>query len=195
MNVVKKTYDWIMNWASTPYALYALALLSFTESFFFPIPPDILLIAIAFSKPKHSFLYAGICSLSSVAGGIVGYFIGYFLFESIGKLIFDLYGGINGFETVKEYYNSKGAWMVLIGGFTPVPYKLITIASGVFLLDFKIFLICSIISRSARFFLESLLIFYFGEKIRLLLEKYFNLFTIFLFVIVILGFLLFKVII
>jgi membrane protein YqaA with SNARE-associated domain len=195
MNVVKKTYDWIMNWASTPYALYALALLSFTESFFFPIPPDILLIAIAFSKPKHSFLYAGICSLSSVAGGIVGYFIGYFLFESIGKLIFDLYGGINGFETVKEYYNSKGAWMVLIGGFTPVPYKLITIASGVFLLDFKIFLICSIISRSARFFLESLLIFYFGEKIRLLLEKYFNLFTIFLFVTVILGFLLFKVII
>tara|TARA_Y100000814_G_scaffold99958_1_gene69525 strand:- start:221 stop:808 length:588 start_codon:yes stop_codon:yes gene_type:complete len=195
MNVVKKTYDWIMNWASTPYALYALALLSFTESFFFPIPPDILLIAIAFSKPKHSFLYAGICSLSSVAGGIVGYFIGYFLFESIGKLIFDLYGGINGFETVKEYYNSKGAWMVLIGGFTPVPYKLITIASGVFLLDFKIFLICSIISRSARFFLESLLIFYFGEKIRLLLEKYFNLFTIFLFVAVILGFLLFKVII
>ena len=179
MNVVKKTYDWIMNWASTPYALYALALLSFTESFFFPIPPDILLI----------------CSLSSVAGGIVGYFIGYFLFESIGKLIFDLYGGINGFETVKEYYNSKGAWMVLIGGFTPVPYKLITIASGVFLLDFKIFLICSIISRSARFFLESLLIFYFGEKIRLLLEKYFNLFTIFLFVTVILGFLLFKVII
>ena len=195
MNVAKKTYDWIMNWASTPYALYALALLSFTESFFFPIPPDILLIAIAFSKPKHSFLYAGICSLSSVAGGIVGYFIGYFLFESIGKLIFDLYGGINGFETVKEYYNSKGAWMVLIGGFTPVPYKLITIASGVFLLDFKIFLICSIISRSARFFLESLLIFYFGEKIRLLLEKYFNLFTIFLFVTVILGFLLFKVII
>ena len=195
MNVVKKTYDWIMNWASTPYALYALALLSFTESFFFPIPPDILLIAIAFSKPKHSFLYAGICSLSSVAGGIVGYFIGYFLFESIGKLIFDLYGGINGFETVKEYYNSKGAWMVLIGGFTPVPYKLITIASGVFLLDFKIFLICSIISRSARFFLESLLIFYFGEKIRLLLEKYFNLFTIFLFITVILGFLLFKVII
>ena len=195
MNVAKKTYDWIMNWASTPYALYALALLSFTESFFFPIPPDILLIAIAFSKPKHSFLYAGICSLSSVAGGIVGYFIGYFLFESIGKLIFDLYGGINGFETVKEYYNSKGAWMVLIGGFTPVPYKLITIASGVFLLDFKIFLICSIISRSARFFLESLLIFYFGEKIRLLLEKYFNLFTIFLFVAVILGFLLFKVII
>ena len=195
MSVVKKTYDWIMNWASTPYALYALALLSFTESFFFPIPPDILLIAIAFSKPKHSFLYAGICSLSSVAGGIVGYFIGYFLFESIGKLIFDLYGGINGFETVKEYYNSKGAWMVLIGGFTPVPYKLITIASGVFLLDFKIFLICSIISRSARFFLESLLIFYFGEKIRLLLEKYFNLFTIFLFVAVILGFLLFKVII
>ena len=179
MNVAKKTYDWIMNWASTPYALYALALLSFTESFFFPIPPAILLIAIAFSKPKHSFLYAGICSLSSVAGGIVGYFIGYFLFESIGKLIFDLYGGINGFETVKEYYNSKGAWMVLIGGFTPVPYKLITIASGVFLLDFKIFLICSIISRSARFFLESLLIFYFGEKIRLLLEKYFNLFTIF----------------
>jgi len=195
MNVAKKTYDWIMNWASTPYALYALALLSFTESFFFPIPPDILLIAIAFSKPKHSFLYAGICSLSSVAGGIVGYFIGYFLFESIGKLIFDLYGGIDGFETVKEYYNSKGAWMVLIGGFTPVPYKLITIASGVFLLDFKIFLICSIISRSARFFLESLLIFYFGEKIRLLLEKYFNLFTIFLFVAVILGFLLFKVII
>ena len=195
MNVVKKTYDWIMNWASTPYALYALALLSFTESFFFPIPPDILLIAIAFSKPKHSFLYAGICSLSSVAGGIVGYFIGYFLFESIGKLIFDLYGGINGFETVKEYYNSKGAWMVLIGGFTPVPYKLITIASGVFLLDFKIFLICSIISRSARFFLESLLIFYFGEKIRLFLVKYFNLFTIFLFITVILGFLLFKVII
>ncbi|MFL2931446.1 MAG: YqaA family protein [bacterium] len=195
MNVAKKTYDWIINWASTPYALYALALLSFTESFFFPIPPDILLIAIAFSKPKHSFLYAGICSLSSVAGGIVGYFIGYFLFESIGKLIFDLYGGIDGFETVKEYYNSKGAWMVLIGGFTPVPYKLITIASGVFLLDFKIFLICSIISRSARFFLESLLIFYFGEKIRLLLEKYFNLFTIFLFVAVILGFLLFKVII
>jgi len=194
MNIVKKTYDWVLNWASTPYALYALVLLSFTESFFFPIPPDILLIAIAFSKPKQSFFYAGLCSFASVIGGIVGYIIGYYLFESIGKLIFDLYGGIDEFETVKEYYNSKGAWMVLIGGFTPVPYKLITIASGVFLLDFKIFLLCSVISRSARFFLESLLIFYFGEKIRFILEKYFNLFTILLFMTVILGFLLFRVI-
>ena len=112
MNVVKKTYDWIMNWASTPYALYALALLSFTESFFFPIPPDILLIAIAFSKPKHSFLYAGICSLSSVACGIVGYFIGYFLFESIGKLIFDLYGGINGFETVASSFPNFSSYLL-----------------------------------------------------------------------------------
>ncbi|MED5578436.1 MAG: YqaA family protein [Nitrospinota bacterium] len=193
MNLVKKAYDWVISWASTPYALYALILLSFTESFFFPIPPDILLIAIAFSKPRHSFFYATLCSLSSVVGGIVGYIIGYFLFESIGKLIFDLYGGINQFETVKEYYNSKGAWMVLIGGFTPVPYKLVTIASGAFLMDFKIFLICSVISRSARFFLESLLIFFFGEKIRLLLEKYFNLFTILLIMTVILGFLLFRV--
>ncbi len=193
MNIAKKTYDWVIHWASTPYALYALVLLAFTESFFFPIPPDILLIAIAFSKPRYSFFYATLCSLSSVIGGIVGYAIGYFLFESIGRLIFDLYGGTNEFETVKEYYNSRGAWMVLIGGFTPVPYKLITIASGVFLLDFKIFLLCSVISRSARFFLESLLIFCFGEKISLLLEKYFNLFTILLIVTVILGFLLFRV--
>jgi len=193
MNLVKKAYDWVISWASTPYALYALILLSFTESFFFPIPPDILLIAMAFSKPRHSFFYATLCSLSSVVGGIAGYIIGYFLFESIGKLIFDLYGGINQFETVKEYYNSKGAWMVLIGGFTPVPYKLVTIASGAFLMDFKIFLICSVISRSARFFLESLLIFCFGEKIRQLLEKYFNLFTILLIMTVVLGFLLFRV--
>ena len=193
MNLVKKAYDWVISWASTPYALYALILLSFTESFFFPIPPDILLIAMAFSKPRHSFFYATLCSLSSVVGGIAGYIIGYFLFESIGKLIFDLYGGINQFETVKEYYNSKGAWMVLIGGFTPVPYKLVTIASGAFLMDFKIFLICSVISRSARFFLDSLLIFCFGEKIRQLLEKYFNLFTILLIMTVVLGFLLFRV--
>ena len=192
MKLIKKIYDWVLHWAETPYAVPALFLLAFAESSFFPVPPDVLLIALAISIPKKAFKYALICMVGSVIGGIVGYGIGLYGYESVGKPIVDFYHGQVVMDLIKTKYDQHGFLGILIAAITPIPYKVFTIASGVFEFDFGLFTLASIIGRSTRFFLVAALIWKFGSPIRNFIEKYFNLLSILFVVLLVGGFLLIK---
>lgn len=190
--LVRRLYDWVLSWADSPYGSVALFVLAFAESSFFPIPPDVLLIALAISRPKKAFHYALICSLGSVLGGIAGYGIGLFLMDTIGVKIFSAYGLMEKYSYVQAMYIKYDAWAVGIAGFTPIPYKLFTIAAGGFKISFSVFVIASIISRSLRFFIVAGLIYLYGERIKAFLDKYFNLLTILFTVLLIGGFVVIK---
>ena len=194
MNIFRKLYDWTLNKASQKSALWFLSLISFIESSFFPIPPDIVLIPMVLAKRAKAFFYALVCTLSSVAGGVFGYFIGLFLFNSIGIFLINFYHLDEQVNQFKDYYNSYGVWIVIIAGFTPFPFKVITIASGLFQLNFIIFILCSILSRGSRFYLISILLYFYGESIKKFINKYFNILTIFFFILLIGGILFIKVI-
>ena len=146
------------------------------------------------AKRAKAFFYALICTLSSVTGGIFGYLIGLMLFNSIGVLLINFYHLDEQVNEFKNYYNSYGAWIVIIAGFTPFPFKVITIASGLFQLNFIIFIICSILSRGARFYLVSTLLYFFGENIKIFIDKYFNFLTILFFIFLIGGIFIVKII-
>lgn len=182
----KKLYDWVLHWAETPYAVPALAILAFAESSFFPIPPDVLLIALALSIPKRSFRYAAICAIFSVLGGLLGYLIGYALFETIGKSILEFYQAMEGFAKVRAYYDQWGPLMLAVATFTPIPYKVFTIASGVFEMPLIPFVAISAVGRSARFFMVATLIYFFGAPVKRFIDKYFDLLSV-LFVILLVG--------
>lgn len=192
MKWLRKLYDWILHWADTPYGTPALFVLSFCESSFFPIPPDVLLIALDISKPKRSFYYAFVCSVASVLGAILGYYIGMAFFDTIGEKILEFYGVVEQYERVQGWYDSWGAWAVGIAGFTPIPFKVFTIASGVFRMSFGAFIIASALSRSARFFLVSTLLYYHGPKVKSFIDKYFNIISIVFIILLILGFVVLK---
>lgn len=192
LKIIRKTYDWVLHWAETPYGPWVLFILAFCESSFFPIPPDVLLIALAISIPSKSFIYALICSLGSVLGGAFGYYIGIELMDTIGKPILEIYGVMDKYEYIGELYNQYNAWAVGIAGFTPIPYKVFTIAAGAFKIDFFVFILASFISRSARFFIVSALIFKFGSPIKSFIDKYFNLLSILFVILLILGFIALK---
>ncbi len=192
LKLIRKTYDWVLHWAETPYGTWALFVLAFCESSFFPIPPDILLIALAISIPLKSFKYALVCSVGSVLGGAFGYFIGIQLMDTIGKPILEFYGVKGKYEYIGGLYNQYNAWAVGIAGFTPIPYKVFTIAAGAFKIDFLVFILASFISRSARFFIVAGLIYKFGSPIKIFIDKYFNVLTIVFTVLLILGFVLIK---
>lgn len=192
MRFIKKMYEWVLHWAETPYAVPALFLLAFSESSFFPVPPDVLLITLAISIPKKSFKYAMICAIGSVLGGILGYYIGLYGYEAVGKPIVDFYHGQEIMEMIKSKYDQHGFWGILVAAITPIPYKVFTIASGVFRFDFLLFLIASIVGRSTRFFVVAGLIWKFGPSIRDFIDKYFNLLSIVFMVLLIGGFILLK---
>lgn len=189
---LRKLYDWVLSWAETPYGVPALFILAFAESSFFPVPPDVLLIALAISIPAKSLYYALICSVGSVLGGMVGYLIGYEFMEAVGNRIITLYGFTDKWDLVGSLYNRYAAWAVGIAGFTPIPYKVFTIAGGAFKIDFLVFVIASVLSRSARFFLVAGLIYYFGPAIRGFIERYFNTLAVVFVVLLIGGFILVK---
>lgn len=189
---LRKLYDWVLSWAETPYGVPALFILAFAESSFFPVPPDVLLIALAISIPAKSLYYALICSVGSVLGGMVGYLIGYEFMEAVGNRIITLYGFTDKWDLVGSLYNRYAAWAVGIAGFTPIPYKVFTIAGGAFKIDFLVFVIASVLSRSARFFLVAGLIYYFGPAIRGFIERYFNILAVVFVVLLIGGFILVK---
>lgn len=191
MRFLKKLYNWVLHWANTPYGTPALFLLAFAESSFFPIPPDVLLMALSLSINKKAFRYATICTIGSVLGGIFGFFLGYQFWEFGSKILFN-YIDPQRFETVRYYFQQYEAWAVGIAGFTPIPYKVFTISAGFFRVDFTIFLIASIISRGARFFLVSSLIYHFGPSIRDFIDRYFNLLTLIFMVLLIAGFIIIK---
>lgn len=190
----RRLYDWVLHWANSPYGTIALFLLAFAESSFFPIPPDVLLIALAIGATSKSFRFAGICTLGSVLGGMFGYFIGMMFFDLIGIKILDFYGVLDKFEVVKALYLKYDVWCVGIAGFTPLPYKVFTIAAGTFDMNFPVFVIVSALTRGARFFLVSALIWKFGEKIKDFIDKYFTILSIVVVILVILGFIVVKLV-
>ena len=192
MKFIKKLYDWVLHWAKTPYAIPALFLLSFAESSFFPVPPDVLLIALAISLPKKSFKYALICMIGSVVGGVVGYGIGLYGYEMIGKPIVEFYHGQGKMDMIKTLYSQYGFWGILFAAITPIPYKVFTIASGVFKFDFLLFFIASVIGRSTRFFIVAALIWKFGAPIRDFIDKYFNILCLVFMVLLVGGFFAIK---
>lgn len=194
LNILRRTYNWVLHWAYTPYGPLALFLLAFTESSFFPIPPDVLLIALALGATSKSFRFASICTLGSVFGGMFGYLIGMMFFELIGLKILDFYGFLDKFAMVKEMYLKYDVWFILIAGFTPIPYKVFTIAAGTFGMNFPVFVAVSSLSRGARFFIVSTLIWKFGKGIKNFIDTYFNLLTILFVVLLILGFVILRII-
>ncbi|MDO9528660.1 MAG: YqaA family protein [Syntrophales bacterium] len=190
MGKLRKLYDWVERFAETPYGLWALFLLAFAESSFFPVPPDVLLIALAVSIPARAFRYALVCSVGSVLGGMFGYLIGYQFMEFIGFGILNFYGLTDKYESVAELYNRYNAWAVGIAGFTPIPYKVFTISAGAFRINFSVFLLASVVSRSARFFLVAGLIYMFGEQIRTFIGRYFNILAVLFVLLLVAGFIL-----
>ncbi|MCF6150089.1 MAG: DedA family protein [Candidatus Kuenenia sp.] len=188
----RRLYDWTLHWAHTPYGSIALFILAFCESSFFPIPPDVLLMALAFSIAKKSFKYAAICSIGSVLGGGFGYFIGFGLFDIVGVPILNTLGLMEKFDYVKEQYNTNAFSAVAIAGFTPIPYKVFTIAAGACKINLWTFFIASAISRSGRFFIIAVLIYLFGPKVKHFIDKYFNIISIAFVVLIIAGFFVIK---
>ncbi len=180
---------WVIHWASTPYGAYALFLLALAESSFFPVPPDALLIALCLINPKLSFVYAFVCSIGSVLGGIIGYSIGL----KGGRPLLKRWFKSEKIALVENYYQKWDVWAVGLAGFTPIPYKIFTISAGVFDLNIPRFILASVISRSARFFIVAGLFFFFGETIEALIKKYFGILTIAFFALLILGFYFVKI--
>jgi len=180
---MKKLYPWVLTWAQSPYALPALFVLAFTESVFFPVPPDVLLIALVLGCSSKAFRYAAYCTLGSVAGAMVGYLIGHYAwidrageFTGFANIFFNNIPGfsISLFNSIKELYSRWDFWIIFTAGFTPVPYKLFTVTSGVFDINLLWFLLASLVSRGARFFILAFLLWKYGISIKHFVEKYFN---------------------
>lgn len=162
--LLRRLYDWTLLQAARPKAHRALAVVSFLESSIFPIPPDVMLIPMCLANRDRAFEYALVCTVASVIGGIFGYIIGYFFIETVGQWIIDFYGYADKWQAFEAAYDRWGAWVVLLMGFSPLPYKVATIASGATHFALGVFIISSVISRSARFFLVAALLWKFGPR-------------------------------
>ncbi len=193
-NLVRRMYDWVLSWADSRYGVVALAILAFAESSFFPIPPDVLLIGLAVGAPRRSFRFALVCSAASVAGGVLGYGIGHFVWMQTQDFFFSVVPGFTPavFERVQTLFSRYDFWIVFAAGFTPIPYKVFTISAGVFSISFPMFMVASLVGRSARFFLVSGLIYLFGPAIRRFIDRYFNLLAVLFFILLAGGFALVK---
>lgn len=184
-----------MSWAHKPHGAVALFVLSFAESSFFPIPPDVLQIALSLSRPKRSFYFAIVSTVASVLGGIAGYMIGLYFMEAIGYNIVKLYGFSEKFDYIQNLYRRYDAWAVGIAGFTPIPYKVFTIAAGAFQIKFWVFVAASAVSRAARFFIVAALIYKYGTPVKSFIDRYFNILTIAFTVLLIAGFVVIRLVI
>lgn len=169
--MLRRLYDWVVALADRPSAPWALGLVAFSESSVFIVPPDVLLAPMALARPDLAWRYAFICTIGSVAGGIVGYLIGHLLFDTAGMWILTLYGYADKVETVKAAYAQYGAALILLKGLTPIPYKLVCIVSGALDYNFPLFVLLSIITRGARFYILAGLLNKFGDPLRLFIER------------------------
>lgn len=185
---LRKLKAWVESYAEKPYAEWALFLIAFAESSFFPIPPDVLLIAMAVIKPGKAFRFAIICSAGSVLGGVFGYFIGWAFFETIGQPILRFYGAMGHYDTVKQLYSEHAFWAILSAAFTPIPYKVFTIAAGTFEVSLVTLVVASLIGRSGRFLLIAALFYFFGAKIKEFIDKYFEILTVVFLIMLVGGF-------
>ncbi len=190
--VVRRLYDVCMEWISGKYGVWALFFIAFIESSFFPLPPDVFLIAMCVALPAMSFRYAAICSVGSVLGGALGYGLGFWFMDGIGMTIIDWYGLSDKYGMVQQYFKDYDVWIVGTAGFTPIPYKLFTITAGFVHSNFVTFMIVSFVARSARFFLVAGLIWKFGPQIKKFIDRYFNILSIAFVVLLVAGFLLIK---
>jgi membrane protein YqaA with SNARE-associated domain len=184
----KRLYQWTLSLAESPRAPYALGAVSFAESSFFPIPPDVILLPMAAARPEKAWSYALICTITSVVGGIVGYLIGALLYDTVGQWIIHLYGMESKMDALRAQYQHWGWAVILIKGLTPIPYKLVTIVSGLLGYDFLLFVLLSLITRGARFFMIAGLMNRFGGPIKAAMDKHFGVIMIALIVIVVAGF-------
>jgi membrane protein YqaA with SNARE-associated domain len=189
---MKRLYDWLMRMAVHDKAPQALFWVAFAESSIFPIPPDVMLIPMILARPGKAWLYASICTVGSVLGGIGGYAIGYFLYETLGQWLIAVYGLGTQFEAYRAAYNEWGLWIILIKGLTPIPYKLVTIASGAAAFNFWVFIAASIVTRAARFFLVAGLLYWLGSPIRDFIERRLTLVTTVFAVLLVGGFVAVK---
>lgn len=185
MNIVRKLYDWVLSWSESRWGALALFVLAFAESSFFPIPPDVLLIALCIGATAKSFRFAAICLAGSVIGAMVGYAIGHFAwqtpsgeFAALANFFYEHVFTLEQFNEVKALYDQYNFWIVFTAGFTPLPYKLITISGGLFNINLPMFIIASVVSRGMRFFLVAALIWKFGAPIKSFIEKYFNILAV-----------------
>jgi membrane protein YqaA with SNARE-associated domain len=169
--MIDRLYSRTLALAASRHATAALALVAFAESSFFPLPPDLLLIPMILARPRRAFQFAAVCTLASVVGGFLGYAIGYFLFDAIGRPILELYHAMDRYETLRQTFAAWGVWIIVLKGLTPIPYKFVTIASGVAHFDLVAFGLASLVSRSLRFFLLAALLWRFGEPIRVFIER------------------------
>lgn len=195
MNIFKKLYAWVLKWSESKYGPIALLIFAFVEAIFFPVPADVLFIALAIASPTKSFRFALYCTLGSASGAFIGYAVGHFAwitangeFTSFANFFFHNIPGfsVELFNNIKSLYNKYDFWVVFVGGFTPFPFKIITISSGVFDINLFMFFIAALISRGTRFFLIAFLIKKYGPKIKIFIDKYFNRLAI-AFVVIIIG--------
>ena len=195
IRLVRKMYDKTLELSTHPRAVFYLMLVSFTESIFFPIPQDVMLLPMMLANRAKAFYYATMALIASVAGGLAGYVIGAFLFNEIAMPILELYGYLPKMEALKDLFLQYGWWIVIGGGLTPVPYKVITITSGAMGLSLPVFFVAAIVSRAMRFYMLAILTYLLGNKILEFIDKYFGLLTIFAMALLVGGFVMIKAIV
>src|SRR6056297_2064653 len=169
--MLRRLYDWTLSLAASPHAMWALAIVAFIESSVFPIPPDVLMIPMIIARPRAAFRIAAVATISSVAGGLAGYWIGWGLFESVGRPVLEFYGKDAYFDDFAVRYNAYGPWAVLVAGVTPFPFKVITILSGSTGLSLPVFVLSATVARALRFFVVAALLWKFGAPIRDFIER------------------------
>jgi membrane protein YqaA with SNARE-associated domain len=169
--MLRRLYDWCIDVAGKPHAAWILGAVSFAESSFFPVPPDVMLIPMSLARPDKAWYYATLCTLTSVAGGLLGYLIGAALYDSLGHWLIQLYGYGDKVEAFREAYAHYGTWIILLKGVTPIPYKIVTITSGFAGYDIYLFVLLSIVARGLRFFLEAFLLNRYGARARAIIEE------------------------
>ena len=188
----RRLYWWVLSWAEHPQATWALFLLAFAESSFFPVPPDVLLIALCLGRPRRALFYAGVCTAGSVLGGLAGYGIGYTVYDAVGKPILEFYGLTEKYAEVQALYNRYDVWAVGIAGFTPIPYKVFTVTAGAFGISLPGFVLASAVSRGLRFTLVAAVLRIWGEPARAFLDRHLGVLTILFVVLLIGGFLVVR---
>lgn len=188
----RRLYDWVLSWADTPYGTWALFLMSFAESSFFPVPPDVLLMALVLGARRRWFKFACICTVGSVVGGMLGYAIGLSLMDTVGVRIIAFYQAEHYYEQVTRWYEQYDYWIIFIAALAPIPYKVFTIASGAFHMNLLGFSLVSIVGRGVRFFAVAALLYIFGPPMKRLIEKYFDLLCVVFVVLLVGGFAVIK---
>lgn len=190
----RRLYHWVLSWAEHPQATWALFLLAFAESSFFPVPPDVLLIALCLGKPARSLWYAAVCTVGSVTGGLFGYWIGSAFFDTVGRQILEFYGLMEKYATVQDMYRRFDVWAVGIAGLTPIPYKVFTVTAGLFKISLPGFVAASIVGRGLRFFVVALVLRRWGAPAREFLDRHLNVLTIAFVVLLVGGFALLRLV-